>query len=436
MDGVSVTIILPVYNVSNYLERCLDSLLSQSYKHFEILCINDGSTDNSLEILRKYQSEHSIIRIVNQSNIGLGASRNVGLCLCKTPYVMFLDSDDYFESNLIEKLVFAAFQHDADIVCCNGFSLYENLGIEVNFDPIPTSFALENQPFSSRDLPSKIFQMSTPAVWTKLYKTDFLIRNAIFFNECKYAEDLVFFCKSFTLASKIVPIHDRLVHYRRRRANSITSLLTKEQALCVIYALREIDAFLVERNIISDLADSFIWCICGSIKYTMFLTQDFDSMQALYVESKQLLSRFDDSINESQIPHACREFASRILADTYEEFITWLLLSTHDQYENTNIRLINAQTMLRDEKRRSQQLVDELSKATEAYDKAKKENERLSEEKASISSSLFESRHEEENARNALMKCQNSKAFRIGNAMVFPYRSIRRFFRHVRSFLM
>ena len=99
-----VSVLIPVYNVEKYLERCLDSILKQTLTKIEIICVNDGSTDNSLSILKEYQKKDSRIIIVNKENGGLPSARNAGLDRAEGKYVGFVDSDDYIEPNMFQKL--------------------------------------------------------------------------------------------------------------------------------------------------------------------------------------------------------------------------------------------------------------------------------------------------------------------------------------------
>ena len=98
-----LSVIIPVYNVEPYLEQCLDSVINQTYKNLEIICINDGSTDNSLKILEKYQKKDNRIKLINQKNKGLSEARNAGLDVAKGEYIAFVDSDDYLELNAYEE---------------------------------------------------------------------------------------------------------------------------------------------------------------------------------------------------------------------------------------------------------------------------------------------------------------------------------------------
>lgn len=111
-----VSIIVPIYNTEKYLKKCIDSILVQTYDNLEVILVNDGSSDDSLNICKKYESFDSRIRIIDKKNGGLSSARNAGLDVCKGDYITFVDSDDYLEKEAIELLVKAGNQYHADIV--------------------------------------------------------------------------------------------------------------------------------------------------------------------------------------------------------------------------------------------------------------------------------------------------------------------------------
>ena len=115
LNNMKISIIVPVYNVEKYLERCLDSLINQTLKDIEIICINDGSTDNSSEILKEYAKKDSRIIIINQNNQGISVARNNGMNKAKGKYIGFVDSDDWVDLDFFEKLYKAAEKHNAQI---------------------------------------------------------------------------------------------------------------------------------------------------------------------------------------------------------------------------------------------------------------------------------------------------------------------------------
>ena len=113
---VKVSVIIPVYNVEPYLKQCMDSVVGQTLKDIEIICVDDGSTDNSLDILREYAAEDSRIQIIEQKNAGAGAARNNGMRYATGKYLSFLDSDDFFEPRMLEKAYDLAEKDQADFV--------------------------------------------------------------------------------------------------------------------------------------------------------------------------------------------------------------------------------------------------------------------------------------------------------------------------------
>jgi glycosyltransferase involved in cell wall biosynthesis len=123
---MKVSVIVPVYNVYEYIEKCLDSLVNQTYKNIEIILINDGSTDNSLDIIKKYQKKHENIIVINQENHGQGYARNKGIEKSNGEFIMFVDSDDYVDTDIVKKLVGSI--KDNDAVVCNIYKVInENL---------------------------------------------------------------------------------------------------------------------------------------------------------------------------------------------------------------------------------------------------------------------------------------------------------------------
>ena len=114
-ENIKISIIVPCYNVEKYLPECLDSLLNQTFKYFEIICVNDGSNDSTLSILEKYSKKDSRIKIISQKNKGLSGARNTGIDAAKGDYIAFLDSDDWVDNNFYLKLYEAITKHNCDI---------------------------------------------------------------------------------------------------------------------------------------------------------------------------------------------------------------------------------------------------------------------------------------------------------------------------------
>lgn len=209
-----VSVIVPVYNVEKYLAECLDSLQAQTYPHWEAICVNDGSTDNSWQILQKYAARDSRFVIINQKNSGVSATRNAALQKAKGDYIAFLDSDDMLYCQFMEYMAAALEKTNSDIAVCG----YENRGNNVKkcryrqcelkelFNPISY--------FLKRKKPK--LQI---AVWGKLYKRE-ILDDLLFSADFKQmAEDYYYSFLVFERVKKIVCVKDKLLFYRQTESS-------------------------------------------------------------------------------------------------------------------------------------------------------------------------------------------------------------------------
>ena len=181
-----VSIIVPVYNVEKYLKRCLDSLVNQTLKDIEIICVNDGSTDGSLAILDEYVRNDDRIVVINQENSGLSVARNNGIGVAKGEYLGFVDSDDWVSEDYFEKLHNSAIQNNAEIAVGGIIRLHRfNRRKFLTFDKeIVTSDI--NLKFELCDMPEKSY------VWNKIYKSSKLKEIGLKFEEGIVFEDCIF----------------------------------------------------------------------------------------------------------------------------------------------------------------------------------------------------------------------------------------------------
>ncbi len=234
VSNILVSVIVPIYNVEKYLKRCIDSILNQTYKNIEIILVNDGSKDGSLNICNEYLSKDSRIKLINQKNKGPSGAKNSGLNLIKGKYIVFVDSDDYISKDYIKKLLTSAIKFNADIVECNYFRVDENNEFLEKTDigfydcseqtKILKSF-LENINFKN-------------VVWNKIYKKE-IIGNIKFTEKYKTSEDFEFLSNIYLKKQKKVNIQDYLYYYVNR-SDSICNLKVSENTLDVIYSRENI----------------------------------------------------------------------------------------------------------------------------------------------------------------------------------------------------
>lgn len=218
MDN-KVSVIIPAYNVENYLEECVNSIIKQTYSNIQIIIIDDGSTDNTLKVCEKLQSKDRRIEFYHKENSGLGASRNVGLAKATGNYLMFVDSDDYLAPNMVKKLLSVSVKYNANIVMCNNYMFDQDHHISCysNQDRI-NKFGKWSRSDFWNQLYSGNWGLCTVS-WNKLYSAK-LFKN-IRFRENKLNEDDFITTELIQAVDYIYVIPDRLYFYRINRMDSI-----------------------------------------------------------------------------------------------------------------------------------------------------------------------------------------------------------------------
>ena len=211
-----VSIILPIYNVEKYLEKCVCSILNQDYNNLEVILVNDGSTDKSLEICERLQKKDNRIKIINQKNLGVSAARNNGFYYSKGDYICFIDSDDIIEIDMVSTLVKLLQENECEVANCN-IHIIEKDKTERNF------YTNKNiKIYNSSEL-KKYFLLGkvSHACWDKMYKREVLEKVNFVLNST--SEDRYFCWKLNKTINKMVVTSKVGYHYIRKNENSITS---------------------------------------------------------------------------------------------------------------------------------------------------------------------------------------------------------------------
>ena len=220
---VKISVIVPVYNVEIYLRECLDSIINQSLTDIEIICVNDGSTDNSLEILEEYKEKDSRIIIISQENQGLGAARNTGLMHAKGDYIYFIDSDDFIKLNTLEEIYKVCEEKSLDFLMFQLINYEDKTGEyyqDSHYDMSDLADFVGDNVFSYEELGDLIFEIPVSAV-NKLYNKSFLDNLDVKFPEGVLFEDNAFFWKVFFNAKRVYLVQEHF-YCRRRHDDSIT----------------------------------------------------------------------------------------------------------------------------------------------------------------------------------------------------------------------
>lgn len=252
-----VSVIIPVYNVESYLPRCIDSVRNQTEKDIEIILVDDGSTDACGKICDRYAEKDSRIKVIHQQNGGLGAARNTGIQAAISPYILFADSDDYVDVDLVEKAYRAAEAHKADIVMFGYNRVHEDGRVDYSYN-LPES--LTNQKSCSLEMCPELLT-ATPSAWNKLYKT--CLFDGVYFPPRAWYEDLQTIPKLYLKAQSIYCMADFHPYQYLLRENSIMQNGNAEKtATQRIAATDEILNFFQSRGLFESYKNELIWLYC------------------------------------------------------------------------------------------------------------------------------------------------------------------------------
>lgn len=275
---MEVSVIVPMYNVENYIEECLDSLVSQTLKDMEVIVVNDGSTDNSVSIVEKYVSKYpDLIKLVHKENGGLSDARNFGIPYTKGKYIGFLDSDDFVDKNMYE-FMSLKLEEGHDIVVCDIEYFYENSDNKWILKGL-CDWPVKN--LSKKALLSPMF------AWNKLYRASYFKTENYRYPLNTWYEDLPVTTLMFAQTRKIGYINEALVHYRQREGSIMSN--TKSNRLYEIF------------NVMKMVRDNF--------KEKGLYEEYFEEIEYLHIEHLRLYGMFrfirsnifKDLYNESDI---------------------------------------------------------------------------------------------------------------------------------------
>jgi len=234
---VKISIIIPVYDVEEYLPKCIDSLLNQTLKDIEIICVNDSSPDNCIEILEDCAAKDDRIKIISQPNQGSGTARNNALEIANGQFISFLDPDDWLDLDFYEKLYNNAKSHDADIAFGNCAYYYPNN--EFVYNNYLSKRLFDNTKECYENLVDKLQFIRAFICWGKIYKKEFLDKYNIRFDTIRRYEDVTFSVTSTLLSEKIVPVKETTLYYRQRQ-NSIMNPVGADKRLFAHFDLFEL----------------------------------------------------------------------------------------------------------------------------------------------------------------------------------------------------
>ena len=285
-----VSIIIPVYNTIQYLPDVISDVQAQTYTDFEAVFVDNGSEDGSLELLKEAASKDERIKVLVCDKRGAGAARNLGLETARGEYIQFLDSDDRFDKQLLEKSVEKAEELNTDIlmfdVCCfrdeDGMDMFSEWF--VRRDKLP-----EKEVFSWKDCQETIFNLSYSVVWNKLIRRDLIVRCATRFEEISYGNDIFFIHRIMLEAEKIAFLDMPLVRYRQDRQGALTTPHNRSKdPFCLVNVMKRFAVWLKKYDHWNDVKISFLnyaaLCFTGGLE-----SLDPSGFFEVYPEAKRVL---------------------------------------------------------------------------------------------------------------------------------------------------
>ena len=258
MGKTAVSVIVPVYNTEPYLEECLRSILRQSLKEIEVICVDDGSTDGSVAIVKRMAEEDERIRLIHQENKGGGAARNLGMSQASGKYFAFLDSDDFFEPDMLEQMYTRCEESEADVCICKARCYHQDLGFYTD-EPaaLREEMLPESEVFSWQDMPGYIFNAFHNWPWNKMFRSSFVGEKNLRFQELKRTNDLLFTCTALMEARRITVVKKILVNYRVGVAGTCQTT-NVQTPLDFYHAFLALQVYLRDKRVFEQVRQSYV----------------------------------------------------------------------------------------------------------------------------------------------------------------------------------
>lgn len=327
IDQPLVSVIVPAYNCENYIVRCVRSILDQTLTDLELICVDDGSTDNTLALLQDLAQHDCRMRVISQANASDGAARNAGIDIASGRYLSFVDADDYIDRTMLKKMVESACRGNCDIVIC-GVSSFDTLTGKDTLVPWGCNWrAFPRGTFSAQDNPDEIFRSFQNWPWNKLFLSDFIKTEGLRFDEILRSADLFFVVCALASAKRIRCVPEVLYHYRTNNPSS--NIATSGKAPLDFYeTLKRSRAWMQARGVYDTVARAFRNWAASSVLYNFTVNQTwrsfcelFDYLRADDCAQLRALDLFDMPQDDYLVPAHFEQMHALISAQDATEFL-------------------------------------------------------------------------------------------------------------------
>lgn len=406
MEEIKVSVVIPVYNVEEFLNNTLSDITGQTLKEIEIICVDDGSTDNSCKIIEEWMGKDSRIQLIRQKNQYAGVARNNGLKQAHGKYVIFWDADDLFDSNALEVMYTQAEQEHSDICICEARK-YDNAKEKY----IPSDSYLkeellpEKQTFNKFDVPEHIFNLTNNVPWNKLYLRKFITKNKLEYQAIKQANDTYFTIMALFLAERITYVKDVLIAYRVNNDESLSGKAS-DTVFC------SYDSWLYTKERIEKYPDfklvrfSFLNRALSGFYYSLNIQTTFESYEKLY---RMLVEK------------GFKTFG----LDTCEEeniYAAWMYKDMQKMYETEPADFLVQKSITRRVNNENNNVRRKILREKNAV---LRENVRaLKEDKKTLQSDKKKLQEEKKKLQKEIDNIKQSKAYRLGNKLLWLPRKV------------
>lgn len=276
------TIIIPAFNAEAHIEDCAASALAQTEQNIEVIVVDDGSTDRTMNLLRTTAEKDSRLRILSQPNGGGGSARNRAMAEARGEYLFFLDADDSFSPLMVQHMTAALDKQQADMAICRGTTFNDATGIIEDAEWIyREAFIPAEQPFSWRDMPERIFNTFANVPWNKAFRRSFIEANGLRFQELRRTNDCLFVCSALVRAERIVTINEALTVYRVGGTNNCQAT-NDSSSLDFFAAFLALQDFLRVDGVYESTYRSFANHALDAVMYNLHSLKSYTGFASVY----------------------------------------------------------------------------------------------------------------------------------------------------------
>lgn len=296
-DAVKVSVIVPVHNCSSYLIECMDSIVAQQLREIEIICVDDGSTDDSFDILQYYASKDDRVQVIHQENRYAGVARNEGMKRATGKYLMFWDGDDFFKPNALNMLYEQAQKEDADICVCGAHRYNEEAGEMLRTNVyLKREYLPPKETFSKEDIPQYIFNFATNVPWNKMFRRAFVEAHNLKYQDLKQANDTYFVMMALFLAERITFVDKKPIFYRFNNAESLTGKASDTVFCAYDSYVKVYDELKKSKEFTEEVRQGFVNRVLSGLLGALGSQRSIDSYRQLFTKIKEEgLTHFDIS---------------------------------------------------------------------------------------------------------------------------------------------